>query len=676
MRNQVLYSTLLGAAVLFLVNGCQKPVQPDPTLTLSQTAISVPAEGGTFSVAYKVTNPREGAEVSPEASTNDWVTSLEVVDNNINFDVAVNEATEPRSVDVTVSYPGAADAVFTITQEAADPAPFVFNLKEVNATNYVFDIFPEDKEMSYILFGTTQAYLDEYGLTTDEALFQDDLEYMGGSVADYAAVGDMLDLTFSATPETETVIYAYGIDLNTNTRLTDIVYCRFTTPGVEKIEADFSITTTVDGPEVTAHVIPKGYDGYYCVEAYETASLDPDTDLYELCYSNFMSMVSFYQMLGMSADDALAALCGQGEGDWKFALSPSTEYTIVAYAVSNEAVPNSDPVSVEVTSGPLEPSDNQLTVTVTEVGARVATVNVSTTNDDPYGIYVVPSSELAEFTTDSEIMEYLLYWYYPTEATGDFSQSFTGLTPETEYSVCAFGQVAGLATTGLFRTDFITTEAEIGNATIEVVFDEYYDMAASLDVLNEIDPSLASEIESYISQGLEVLLPCYAVTEPADAEFYYYGLYSYDESMFEQYNDNDIINTLMMDSPADPSTLYVLNYGEPLIFLGVALDANGNPGPLFKGEPFTLTPEEAADPEGLWDLFGASASTKSSAQTGFSIAREKMSVPEGISVRKDVEAPVAKVYTEPVVVTSSSIELPDENMLQNAKVLPRTFYKK
>ena len=179
MRNQVLYSTLLGAAVLFLVNGCQKPVQPDPTLTLSQTEVPVPADGGTYSVAYKVTNPRDGAEVSAEAATNDWVTGLKVVDSNVNFDVAVNETTEPRSVDVTVSYPGAADAVFTITQEAADPAPFVFNLKEVNATNYVFDIFPEDKEMSYILFGTTQAYLDEYGLTTDEALFQDDLEYMG-----------------------------------------------------------------------------------------------------------------------------------------------------------------------------------------------------------------------------------------------------------------------------------------------------------------------------------------------------------------------------------------------------------------------------------------------------------------------------------------------------------------
>lgn len=668
---------MFGLAVLLLMNSCEKPVeQPDPTLTLSQTEVSVPADGGTYSVAYKVTNPKEGAEVSVDVPANDWVSNLVVVDAAINFDVAVNEATETREVEVTVSYPGAKDQVFTIAQAAGEPAPFVINVKEVNPTSFVVDIIPEDKEMAWISFSTTQEYLDEYGLTTDDALFEDDLNYMGADVEYYASYGDAIDANYvGVTPNTDIVLYVYGIDLNTLERLTDIIYARFTTPEVPKVEADFDITTTVDGPSVTAHVTPQGYDGYYYVEAYETASLDPSVSLYDLCYSNFMSLVSFYQMFGMSADDVLAALCYQGETAWNFALSPSTDYTIVAYAVSNEAVPNSDPVSVEVTSGPLEPSDNQLTVTVTEVGARVATVNVSTTNDDPYGIYVVPSSELAEFTTDNEIMEYLLYWYYPTETTGDFSQSITGLTPETEYSVCAFGQVAGLATTGLFRTDFITTEAEIGNATIEVVFDEYYDMAASLDVLNEIDPSLASEIESYISQGLEVLLPCYAVTEPADAEFYYYGLYSYDESMFEQYTDNDIINTLMMDYPADPSTLYVLNYGEPLIFLGVALDANGNPGPLFKGEPFTLTPEEAADPEGLWDLFGASASTKSSAQTGFSIAREKMSVPEGISVRKDVEAPVAKVYAEPVVVAPSSVELPDASAVQDVRVV-RSFYKK
>ena len=103
---------MFGLAVLLLAYSCEKPLE-DPELTLSQTEVSVPADGGTFSVAFQVSNPRDGAEVSAEAEANDWVTGLEVVDNNINFDVAANEVTETRSVDVTVSYPGAAEKVFT-----------------------------------------------------------------------------------------------------------------------------------------------------------------------------------------------------------------------------------------------------------------------------------------------------------------------------------------------------------------------------------------------------------------------------------------------------------------------------------------------------------------------------------------------------------------------------------
>ena len=106
---------MFGLAVLLLAYSCEKPLE-DPELTLSQTEVSVPADGGTFSVAFQVSNPRDGAEVSAEAEAeaNDWVTGLEVVDNNINFDVAANEVTETRSVDVTVSYPGAAEKVFTV----------------------------------------------------------------------------------------------------------------------------------------------------------------------------------------------------------------------------------------------------------------------------------------------------------------------------------------------------------------------------------------------------------------------------------------------------------------------------------------------------------------------------------------------------------------------------------
>ena len=663
---------MFGLAVLLLAYSCEKPLE-DPGLTLSQTEVNVPADGGTFSVAFQVSNPREGAEVSADAGANDWVTGLEVVGNNINFDVAVNEATETRSVDVTVSYPGAADKVFSIAQDAGAPAPFTIILKEVGATSYVVDIIPEDKEMDYICIGRTQAYLDENNLTTDEALFQDDLTYLEPYVEDYAFSGDLLDVTFSTLPKTENVLYVYGIDTATSERLTDIVYLRFTSGEVPKIEADFTITATVNGPQVTAHVTPVDYDGYYYCEAYHTASLTPDTDLYELCYNNFLAKLSLYQSFGMGAEEVLYVFCRQGEDDWVFSFEPSTDYTIVAFAISDEAVVCSDPVSIEVSSEALEPSDNQLTISVTDIGSRTATLNVSATNDDPYGIYIVPSEEIAGYGSDSEIMDYLLYYYAPIDARGDFSEPVSGLDPETEYAVCAFGQVSGYSTTDLFRTDFTTTEAVVGDATIEVGFDEYFDIAASLDVLTELDPESAGEFESLLEEGIEVLLPCYAETDPADVELYYYSLYSYTDDMFDGISEEEVIEVLMTDYPGEPSILFLANYNYPMILLGVAVDENGNPGPLFKSEPFTLTPEGAADPERLKDLFGVTSAAEMSAPAGFQAVRKDASV--SVSARKDVEAPAAKAYAEPVVVTSLSISLPEERAMQNAAAPMRIHAK-
>ena len=114
---KVIYS-MFGLAVLLFASSCEKKVeQPDPTLTLSQTTISVSAEGGTSSVAYKVTNPREGAEASVEGLDVDWISNVEVSASNIDFVVAANEVSESRSVTATVSYPGAKPAEFTVVQE-------------------------------------------------------------------------------------------------------------------------------------------------------------------------------------------------------------------------------------------------------------------------------------------------------------------------------------------------------------------------------------------------------------------------------------------------------------------------------------------------------------------------------------------------------------------------------
>ena len=159
---KVIYS-MFGLAVLLFASSCEKKVeQPDPTLTLSQTTISVSAEGGTSSVAYKVTNPREGAEASVEGLDVDWISNVEVSASNIDFVVAANEVSESRSVTATVSYPGAEPAEFTVTQ-----APYVveydydFDLTEFAGTLYK-DMYGINGENNFSIWISDLPFVDGY----------------------------------------------------------------------------------------------------------------------------------------------------------------------------------------------------------------------------------------------------------------------------------------------------------------------------------------------------------------------------------------------------------------------------------------------------------------------------------------------------------------------------------
>ena len=71
MKNYLLCFALAVAALLS-VAACQKSL-PEPVLTQSHTEVPVSAEGVTYSIAYKVSDPREGAEISVEVAENDWL---------------------------------------------------------------------------------------------------------------------------------------------------------------------------------------------------------------------------------------------------------------------------------------------------------------------------------------------------------------------------------------------------------------------------------------------------------------------------------------------------------------------------------------------------------------------------------------------------------------------------
>lgn len=60
-------------------------------------------------------------------------------------------------------------------------------------------------------------------------------------------------------------------------------------------------------------------------------------------------------------------------------------YVVAAFSLTDEGIVNSEPTTVEVKMESTEPeSSNILTISVSDVEARSAILNVTTTNDDPY----------------------------------------------------------------------------------------------------------------------------------------------------------------------------------------------------------------------------------------------------------------------------------------------------
>ena len=125
MRNQVLYS-IIGAAALFLVNACQKPVVNPPELKLPTTSFTdVSAAGDVVVVNYTLTNGVEGSEIKVDGDY-DWARVTAIKSTSIEVTVDPNETTEPRTAEFDVTYPGVTKELsFSITQaagEAPEPA--------------------------------------------------------------------------------------------------------------------------------------------------------------------------------------------------------------------------------------------------------------------------------------------------------------------------------------------------------------------------------------------------------------------------------------------------------------------------------------------------------------------------------------------------------------------------
>lgn len=112
-----------------------------PEISPIENPEKIPAAGATgVEVSYSITNPVSGKSVSA-VSVENWVKNFSyATEGKITFDVEANSVDTERSSVVTVSYPGAKDVTFTVTQAAAgaskDPIVLDLTTKDVGCAAY------------------------------------------------------------------------------------------------------------------------------------------------------------------------------------------------------------------------------------------------------------------------------------------------------------------------------------------------------------------------------------------------------------------------------------------------------------------------------------------------------------------------------------------------------------
>ena len=172
-------------------------------------------------------------------------------------------------------------------------------------------------------------------------------------------------------------------------------------------------------------------------------------------------------------------------------------------------------------------------------------------------------------------MNYILSMYYwGQDVYGDYTEELTDLTPETEYTIYAFGVEDNQYTTQLWTYKFTTPALEIADVTLNMDFDKYYDVEEVL----AIDPSMADlvvDLEYY-----PVVMPVEVSTDPAGCEYYYAFV---NKAYYKDDTDEEFYVMLNSREPYTDPVLYLLpSYNVEYILVGAAKDENGNWGPLQK----------------------------------------------------------------------------------------------
>ena len=486
--------------------------------------------------------------------------------------------------------------------EQPDPdAPFVIDVIEKTELSFMYNVYPKDKEMEYIYLTDTAKNLAKNNVTTDQdipafdlELFKREAELYGTTVEEhvrkyYITTGEVRMVeVMGIPPGDEFVVYAYGVEFVDGLPIptTEVIAAHDTTLTVEMVEHEMEIDIALDGCTAEVTTKPANFKGNYFTFVEQTALYFPDSvpteeQLKEVAIDIYYRSLALYLQFGFPVDAAIQELTIRGTYTSTQSLMAETDYFAAIVPIdSNTGLIYAYPTVETFKTSAVEPSDNNIAISVSDIKPREATVTVTPSNDDPYIVACFESAPFEGMSGD-EIIAYYLENLPAQSLGGGFSYTFTGLTPNTDHFIAAFGYEGGVVTTKLFRADFKTDYEAVADIKIECNILGGFDLAEVA--------ALNSSYQSLIDSGYVALCAYEFITTPQAAGIQY-GLYvrASTEGISDELRRVNIMDNREIKTSFTPVN-FIDRWGKEYVILAVARDEAGNPSELYKSEPFTLT---------------------------------------------------------------------------------------
>ncbi|WP_278339024.1 BACON domain-containing protein [Alistipes putredinis] len=315
-----------------------------------------------FQIEYTIENPVANATLSAKCNDS-WITDIDTKTAGvISFNVTKNETAEKREAIIEVSYADIQPAPsFTAKQAARPEEAFTITISDITTKTFRTTVRPGDQEMYYLLnIIPSRAAAD---FKTDDELYQYDIDFYTDMDAtgsgwqswaqEYLEQGTIADrLIENMEPDTEYLVYAYGVDPITIERLTPISKKTLTTLAPQTIDTKFDIQiVSTEGLNIDVLVKANDYDGHFVAKIYGSVdAADTDATVLEKISESWIDNVKIYGWMGYTAEMILSQYTFQQSRKIQETLEPNSKYYIYAFAVDDEALRCSDIVFIPITT--------------------------------------------------------------------------------------------------------------------------------------------------------------------------------------------------------------------------------------------------------------------------------------------------------------------------------------